>query len=56
MTPDFDRLLVTGVAFALMVLAFWGWRFGAARTAVFVVVAGLFPAAMDFLSSFAARN
>jgi putative membrane protein len=55
-TPDFDRLLGTGVGFALLVLGFFGWRFGAARTVAFVVVAGLVPAVMDFLSSFAARN
>jgi hypothetical protein len=32
------------------------WRFGGANMMVFVVIAGLFPAVMDFLSSFVARN
>ena len=54
--PDFDTLIVTGTGFSLLVLAFFGWRFGLARTNVFIVVAGLFPAAMDFISSFAVSN
>ncbi|MDZ7749385.1 MAG: hypothetical protein U5K43_11705 [Halofilum sp. (in: g-proteobacteria)] len=56
MSPDFTVLLATGVAFALLVLAFLGWRFGRVNVAVFVIVAGLFPAAMDFLSSFVVDN
>jgi putative membrane protein len=56
MSPDFDRLLISGIGFSLLTLAFIGWRFGAARTGVFVIVAGLFPAIMDFISSFAVSN
>lgn len=54
--PDFDRLLFSGIALSLLVLAFFFWRFGLARTLVFVVVAGFFPATMDFVSSFAVSN
>jgi putative membrane protein len=56
MSADFDRLLTTGVGFSLLTLAFIGWRFGAARAGVFVIVAGLFPAIMDFISSFVVSN
>ena len=56
MSPDFDRLLITGIGFALLTLAVIGWRFGAVRAGVFVIVAGLFPAVMDFISSFAVMN
>lgn len=56
MSPDFDRLLITGIGFSLLTIAFIGWRFGAARAGVFVIVAGLFPAIMDFISSFAVSN
>lgn len=56
MNPDFSLLLITGIAFSALVLAFMAWRFGSANTLVFIIVAGLFPAVMDFLSSFAARN
>ena len=56
MSPDFTWLLVTGIAFGVLVLGFMIWRFGWADTMVFVVVAGLFPAGMDFLSSFVAHN
>jgi uncharacterized membrane protein len=56
MNPDFDRLLIGGIGFGLLTLTLVGWRFGAARTGVFVVVAGLFPAIMDFISSFAVSN
>lgn len=56
MTPDFDRFLITGIALSLLVLAFFLWRFGLARTLVFIVVAGVFPATMDFVSSFVVSN
>ena len=56
MTPDFGLFLLSGVALSLATLAFLVWRFGVARVAVFAVVAGVFPAAMDFLSSFAVEN
>jgi uncharacterized membrane protein len=56
MSPDFTALLLTGIAFSIVVLGFMAWRFGVANMMVFVVVAGLFPAVMDFLSSFVARN
>ena len=56
MSPDFGRLLATGVGFGLLVLLFFAWRFGPARAAAFAILAGLFPAIMDFLSSFAVSN
>lgn len=56
MNPDFTALLVSGIIFSLLVLGFLAWRFGRANMGVFVIVAGLFPAVMDFLSSFAAHN
>ena len=56
MNPDFGRLLGTGIGFGLLVLLFFAWRFGPARAAAFAIVAGLFPAIMDFLSSFAVSN
>lgn len=56
MSPNFTALLLTGIAFSVVVLGFMAWRFGVANMMVFVVVAGLFPAVMDFLSSFVARN
>lgn len=55
-SPDFHGLLVTGVGFGVLVLAFFAWRFGLARAAALAIVAGLFPATMDFLSSFAVSN
>jgi uncharacterized membrane protein len=55
-SPDFDRLLITGIGFSLLTLAFFGWRFGAVRAGAFAIVAGLFPAIMDFISSFAVSN
>lgn len=56
MTPDFDRFLLTGIALSMLVLTFFLWRFGMARTLVFIVVAGFFPATMDFVSSFVVSN
>lgn len=56
MNSDFTTLLITGILFSLLVLTFLAWRFGRANTGVFMIVAGLFPAAMDFLSSFAVHN
>jgi hypothetical protein len=49
MNPDFTTLLLTGIAFGATVLGFMAWRFGGANMMVFVVMAGLFPAVMDFL-------
>ncbi|MBP7242485.1 carotenoid biosynthesis protein [Amaricoccus sp.] len=56
MSPDFDRLLVGGIVLGSLVLAFFAWRFGPARAVALAVVAGLFPAIMDFASSFSAAN
>jgi uncharacterized membrane protein len=55
-SPDFGTLLATGIGFGLLVLLFFAWRFGPARAAALAIIAGLFPAIMDFLSSFAASN
>lgn len=56
MRPDFITLLLTGIALSLVVLAFLAWRFGLLRTVAFTILAGLFPAIMDFISSFAVSN
>ena len=56
MSPDFTLVLITGVLFGVAVVVFIAWRFSVADALAFVLVAGLFPAAMDFLSSFAAQN
>jgi hypothetical protein len=56
MSPDFTALLLTSIAFGTTVLGFMAWRFGGANMMVFVVMTGLFPAVMDFLSSFVSRN
>lgn len=56
MSPDFTLLLASGIVFSLCVLGYFLWRFGGPDTLVFVVVAGLFPAVMDFLSSFVVHN
>jgi putative membrane protein len=55
-SPDFGTLLITGIGLSVLVLLFYGWRFGPIRTAAFAIVAGLFPAVMDFISSFAVSN
>jgi hypothetical protein len=56
LSPDFTLLLITGVLFGVAVAVFIAWRFSVADALAFVLVAGLFPAVMDFLSSFAAQN
>jgi hypothetical protein len=56
LSPDFTLLLITGVLFGLAVVVFIAWRFSVADALAFVLVAGLFPAVMDFLSSFAVQN
>jgi hypothetical protein len=53
LSPDFTLLLITGVLFGVAVVVFIAWRFSVADALAFVLVAGLFPAVMDFLSSFA---
>ena len=44
------------VAFALLVLAYVGWRFGGPDVLSFAVISGLFAACMDFMSAFVAQN
>jgi len=56
MTPNFTIVLLSGILFALPVLAFVWWRFGGADTFVFIMVSGGFTAIMDLISSFVARN
>src|SRR6476660_4950038 len=56
MTPDFTLMLLVGAIFGIAMLVFIGWRFGGPDVLAFAIVAGLFPACLDFLSSFAARN
>ena len=40
MSPDFGRLLATGIGFGLLVLLFFAWRFGPARAAALAIIAG----------------
>ena len=56
MRPDFATFLISGIALSLVVLALFVWRFGLIRTVAFAIVAGPFPAIMDFISSFAVSN
>ena len=56
MTPNFTSILVGGILFALTVLGYIWWRFGAEDTLSFVILSGGFTAIMDFISSFVARN
>lgn len=56
MTPHFTSLLVGGIAFAVPVIAFIGWRFGISNAVVFMIVSGGFTALMDGLSSFVVHN
>ena len=56
MNPNFSLMLVVAILFALPVLAYIWWRFGPVDATVFVVTAGVFPALMDFLSSFVVEN
>ncbi len=56
MTPNFTLILTAGIAFALLVLAFIGWRFGVIKAVVFVIVSGGFTALMDSLLAFVAHN
>jgi putative membrane protein len=55
-TPNFTLILVGGILFALTVLGYIWWRFGAGDTLSFVILSGGFTAIMDFISSFVARN
>jgi putative membrane protein len=54
--PNFDLLMVSGVTSAVVVLAYFVWRFGVADTINFAILSGGFSAILDFLSSFAAEN
>jgi len=56
MTPHFTSLLVGGIAFAVPVIAFIGWRFGISNAVVFMILSGGFTALMDGLSSFVVHN
>jgi putative membrane protein len=56
MSPNFTLMLVTGSVFALLVLGLLWWRFGAPDTLTFCLLAGGFPAGMDWLSTFVAHN
>jgi Carotenoid biosynthesis protein len=55
-TPNFTLLLVSGIVFALAVLAVIFWRFGGPDTVAFVIVSGAFTAVMDFISAFVVHN
>ena len=54
--PNFDLLMASGATFAVVVLAYFVWRFGVADAISFAILSGGFSAILDFLSSFAAEN
>lgn len=54
--PSFDLLMASGVTYAVVVLAYFVWRFGMVDAISFAVLSGGFSATLDFLSSFAAEN
>lgn len=54
--PNFDLLMASGVTFAVVVFAYFVWRFGVADAMSFAILSGGFCAILDFLSSFAAEN
>ena len=54
--PNFELLMASGVTSAVVVLAYFVWRFGVADTINFAILSGGFSAILDFLSSFAAQN
>ena len=54
MEPDFTRFLLGGISLGVLVVGVFVYRFGFARGFAFVILAGLFSAGLDFLSSFEA--
>lgn len=54
--PNFDLLMASGATSAVVVLAYFAWRFGVADAISFAILSGGFSAILDFLSSFAAEN
>jgi len=54
--PNFDLLMASGVTFAIVVLAYFAWRFGVADAISFAILSGGFSAILDYFSSFAAEN
>ncbi len=54
--PNFDLLMASGVTYAVVILAYFLWRFGLADAISFALLSGGFSAILDFLSSFAAEN
>ena len=56
MMPNFDLLMSAGVTSAVVILAYFVWRFGVADAISFAILSGGFSAILDFLSSFVAEN
>lgn len=56
MAPNFTLMMLIGVVTGCAVLAFVAWRFGGPNALAFAILSGLFPAILDFLSSFSAQN
>jgi len=54
--PNFVMILSNAALFALLMLAYIGWRFGGPDALSFAIVSGLFTACMDFISAFVAQN
>lgn len=49
-------MLSSAVLFAVLMLAYIGWRFGGPDALSFAILAGLFTACMDFISAFVAQS
>ena len=54
--PNFHLLMASGATFAVVVLAYFVWRFGVADAISFAILSGGFSAILDVLSSFAVEN
>lgn len=56
MAPNFTLMMLVGAGIGCTVLVFVAWRFGGPDVLAFAILSGLFPAILDFLSSFSAQN
>lgn len=56
MIPNFTVLLISTIIFALMVITYIWLRFDVAHAISFIIISGIFPAVMDFVSSFVVHN
>ena len=56
MMLNFDLLMSASATSAVVILAYFVWRFGVADAISFAILSGGFSAILDFLSSFVAEN